>query len=146
MAVDYTELLSEIANEKSEYGEAVNAPVPQSLEQVNRAFRQMLNSDCDPDFYEFCRRMNGLDWNGLVLYSILNPGEDRGRNVFDNNLEWRENDGMSDYVVFGDNGMDLIAKNIATGGFELLMKPSFDSVETFESFSDVLANQLEQYR
>jgi len=46
------------------------------------------------------------------------------------------------YVIYGDNGMDLLAGQPAIGQFHLLMKPGMDRMEDYSAFDEMLSFQL----
>lgn len=135
-------MLEAIRQERALSGERIEGPLLLTLDETNRVFPELLGADCDLEFYEFCRMANGVDWNGLLVYSIASPGDDPRSNIFDNNLGWRDSEDLGGYVIYGDSGMDLPAKSLRTGQFELLMKPSIDKVERFASFDKAITQQL----
>ena len=144
MNAQIEEMLQAIANEKRGAGETPRPPLTLTRAEAQRLFSERMGRSCDDAYYDFCRVTNGLDWNGLMIYSIAEPEQDRHLGIVDNYLDWRDIEDLQSYLVYGDNGMDLIGQNLNTEVFELLMKPSFEVIETYDSFDEIVRSQLRQ--
>ncbi len=89
-------------------------------------------------------RVNGVEWNGFVLYGVDSAflGDSTGQNhngLIEKNELWDEVLGEAGaqkaYIIYGDSSISLFACELKSGRFVELDKPSGDEVEAFETFN-----------
>lgn len=106
--------------------------------------RLMINR---PDYSDMFNIMDGLEYNGLTLYSMVQAedGEPVWSNIYIRNVETRDNDiyvdpNLSDKVLIGDDGMSVFAYSFTDDCFEIRDKASTDYViESYSNFSELLS-------
>jgi hypothetical protein len=83
------------------------------------------------DYMEMMDRSNGLNFNGLFVYSI--DKNDEENSIFENNAIIWENEHQKAYLFFGDDSMSWYCLDIKEGNYCILDKPSGDVVERFDT-------------
>lgn len=102
----------------------------------------------DGRYIIFLSVINGLDYNGLVLYGIDENLVDKKNNqrvmgYIDTNEIWYENDEQKVYMFFGDSNMSWYCYNIKKDIYVELDKPSGELEQEFSGFADMIENALE---
>ena len=106
--------------------------------------RLMINR---PDYSDMFNIMDGLEYNGLTLYSMVQAenGEPVWSNIYIRNVETRDNDiyvdpNLSDKVLIGEDGMSVFAYSFTDDCFAIRDKASTDYViESCSNFSELLS-------
>jgi hypothetical protein len=137
----YDEALGDAFKDLRASGEPIPAPIEIDFQTVDAKMKAALGFGCDPDYYAFLKTCNGLMWNGLIVYGF-EPKDDPNNDIIQNTLVWREGGAVDDYVVYGDNGMDLLVGQPAIEQFHLAMKPSMDIMENYSAFDEMLSFDL----
>lgn len=137
----YEEALGDVFRDLRASGEPIPAPIEVDFETVDAAMKAQIGFGCDRDYFAFLKTCNGLMWNGLFVYGFQPKGEP-ANDIISNTLDWREGGAVDGFVIYGDNGMDLLAGQPAIEQFHLLMKPSMDQMEDYSAFDEMLSFQL----
>lgn len=93
------------------------------------------------EYVQFAKLANGLDFNGLVVYSI-NEMDDN--NIYNANEVWHENKNLTNYIFFADSDIAWLCYDCNQSSFCELDKPSGTLINTFSSFSEMMKSALEQ--
>ena len=94
-------------------------------------------------YSELLKEINGLDFNGYVLYGYALKTEDalfpqRIYDIFEMNAVWHENEWQKDYFFIGESNLSwYVYDNISEIFYELDM-PSGDIIEEFEDLDSLL--------
>ncbi|EGA4834914.1 DUF4926 domain-containing protein [Salmonella enterica] len=99
------------------------------------------------DYSDMFEIMDGLEYNGLTLYSLAQAENDEPvwSNIYIRNFETRDNDiyvdpNLSDKVLIGEDGMSVFAYSFNDDCFEIRDKASTDYViESHTNFSELLS-------
>lgn len=96
-----------------------------------------------PDAYiQLLKMMNGLEWNGLFIYSTktmpLEDTDDKLMGLVEANLIWRDFEDHKRYLFFGDADISLYCQDLTTGAFKELDRSSDTVIETYDSFENML--------
>ncbi|HCM1930994.1 TPA: DUF4926 domain-containing protein [Salmonella enterica subsp. salamae serovar 51:c:-] len=99
------------------------------------------------DYSDMFKIMDGLEYNGLTLYSLVQAENDEPvwSNIYIRNFETRDNDiyvdpNLSDKVLIGEDGMSVFAYSFKDDCFEIRDKASTDYViESHTNFSALLS-------
>ncbi|HBS5762842.1 YrhA family protein [Klebsiella pneumoniae] len=99
------------------------------------------------DYSDMFKIMDGLEYNGLMLYSMVQAenGEPVWSNIYIRNFETRDNEiyvdpNLSDKVLIGEDGMSVFAYSFIDDCFEIRDKASTDYViESHTNFSALLS-------
>lgn len=93
------------------------------------------------EYVQFVKLANGLDFNGLVVYSIKETDDN---NIYNANEIWHENKNLMQYVIFSDSDIAWLCYDCDKSCFCELDKPSGTLMNTFSSFSEMMLLALEQ--
>ena len=90
--------------------------------------------------------MNGIEFNGFILYgidsTILDNEPKQSINGFiDNNKVWHENEWQRKYIFFGDSNTSWYTYDLSTNKYYELDKPSGEIVDEFDAI-DLLVDKL----
>ncbi|BBS54650.1 TPA: YrhA family protein [Klebsiella pneumoniae] len=99
------------------------------------------------DYSDMFKIMDGLEYNGLMLYSMVQAenGEPVWSNIYIRNFETRDNEiyvdpNLSDKVLIGEDGMSVFAYSFTDNCFEIRDKASTGYViESHTNFSELLS-------
>ncbi|WP_135720915.1 YrhA family protein [Klebsiella pneumoniae] len=99
------------------------------------------------DYSDMFKIMDGLEYNGLMLYSMVQAenGEPVWSNIYIRNFETRDNEiyvdpNISDKVLIGEDGMSVFAYSFTDNCFEIRDKASTGYViESHTNFSALLS-------
>lgn len=100
-----------------------------------------------PDYADMFNIMDGLEYNGLTLYSMTQTenGEPVWSNIYIQNIEVRDNEiyvdpNLADKVVIGEDGMSVFVYALKDDHFQIRDKASTDYViEEHGTFGDLLS-------
>lgn len=93
------------------------------------------------EYAQFVKLANGLDFNGLVVYSI-NDMDDN--NIYNANGIWHENKNLTNYIFFAESDIAWLCYDCNQNSFCELDKPSGTLMNTFGNFSEMMKFALEQ--
>lgn len=104
-----------------------------------------------PDYADMLKTMDGLEYNGLILYSMAQAenGEPVWSNLYVRNFETRNNEiyvdpNLADKVVIGEDGMSVFVFSLKDDCFQIRDRVSTDYViESHNSFSEFLSALIE---
>lgn len=129
--------------------ELMRNPAPAEWDEMKRGVyadiqRLVINR---PDYADMLKTMDGLEYNGLTLYSMTQAenGEPVWSNLYVQNIETRDNDiyadpNLSDKVMIGEDGMSVFVYSFKDNCFQIRDKASTDYViEEYETFGDLLS-------
>jgi len=116
---------------------------------MKHTIQEKLGNIILPETYvEFLSIVNGLDFNGLVIYGVdkelLNQEVDEDVHGFiETNEIWYENDWQKKYIFFGDSDTAWYCYNLIDDEYAELDKPSGTLIQSFDSFDIMLNAALE---
>lgn len=147
----WIELLEKIRVRFQSYGERMQSPATGvELAQLKSRVDAEL-AGCLPDEYlAFLRLVNGLDWNGLVVYatsrSLLHGYEDRYIEGFvEGNLNLRDFEPMKNYLVFAEDGTCLFAYSQADSEYQAITSVGLTKLDSFQTFGGLLTDALKAH-
>lgn len=99
------------------------------------------------DYSDMFKIMDGFEYNGLTLYSMMQTENDEPvwSNIYIRNFETRDNKiyvdpNLSNMVLIGEDGMSVFAYSFTNDCFEIRDKASTNYViESHENFSELLS-------
>ncbi|WP_019911795.1 YrhA family protein [Paenibacillus sp. HW567] len=143
-------LLIEIQKIEERYGGKLNEPATsKDLKKLEEVIKDKFDGLILPsEFIEFLTKVNGLDFNGLVIYGVDNflltsQSEDEINGFVETNDLWYENEWQRKFVFFGDSDIAWYCYDLTDKIFLELDKPSGTIMNTFINFNDMLVNALE---
>jgi hypothetical protein len=147
----YQELLREVAEAQSKYGERQRPPCrPEALERLRERARRELDAELPEGYVAFLREQDGLNWNGLFIYACEtteagDAGDARIEGFVEANLTWRDDETFRDYLVFGEGNMDLYVRQLPSGDYRTIDRVPGNLIETHPSFDALLAAALKAH-
>jgi len=101
----YAEQLDQVATEQARYGAVPQAPATEvELARLRRRASEELGVELPAEYEEFLKRVNGLDWNGVLLYATETTTI---AGVVEMNLVLRDDPRFADLLALGSDGLDL---------------------------------------
>ncbi|SHM58756.1 YrhA family protein [Gracilibacillus kekensis] len=136
------DLLLEIEKIKNRDGKSIMYPASvENLQTVKEWITRNINNNIAMREYEdLLTKVNGLDFNGLVIYNA-NPADENNGFIGANEI-WQENEWENNYLFFGDSNISWYCLDIDNNKFLELDKPSGDIVEEYESFDEMMNEAL----
>ena len=146
----WKELLNEIKKIEGKYGSSLRNPVSDvEIRNLQLEIQEKLgNIELPKSFEDFLKTVNGLDFNGLVIYGVDEhllddqEGEDLQGFVETNEI-WYENDWQKQYMFFGDSDTAWYCLELQKARFLELDKPSGSIIQSFDSFDSMLSEALQ---
>lgn len=144
----YDTLLDRIAKKMRSYGENLQPPVPpESLKSLENRVQLKLGCDLPWQYASFLTKANGLDWNGIVVYAsdrmpVVGYVDRFIEGFVEANLDFRDHEPMSDYLVFADDGVALFTYHISISRYEVITRVGLTLLEAVNGFDALVANAL----
>ena len=85
-------------------------------------------------YIAFSKIANGLNYNGLFIYSIT-PGAKY--NIYSSNEEWWDVEEQKKYLFFADDSISWYCQEISSGAFYVMNKPGGEKMEQYKSFNEL---------
>ncbi|KAF2426699.1 YrhA family protein [Bacillus subtilis] len=145
----WVNLLEEIRKIEAKYGDELNSPV---TDQEIRNFEEAVLgkfpvNEIPLEYKKFLQTVNGLDFNGLVIYGLDQEllREENNEEVYgfiETNEQWHENDEQKKYLFFGDSDTAWYCLDVIENEYLELDKPSGTLMNKFNDFNAMLADAL----
>lgn len=140
--------LQEIIQEKKIYGEKVN--IGATEEEIGMFFKKVkaeLNVDLPNDYANILELVNGLEFNGFILYGIdqilLSKQPNQSINgLIEYNKIWYENEWQKKYIFIGESNISWYVYDFAECKYAELDNPSGRENEVFSSLEDMVEKIL----
>jgi len=146
----WKDMLVRIEKMERKYGSSLrNSTSDTEINKLNEFIQQKLGEFLLPNAYiEFLKNVNGLDFNGLVIYGVDEVWLDREadedvQGFIETNELWYEIDWHKQYVFFGDSDTALYCFDLKELVFVELDKPSGTIIQSFESFDFMINAAME---
>ncbi len=99
-------------------------------------------------YAEVLRRVNGVEFNGFILYGIdenllENAPKQTINGFIDNNEVWHEDDWGTEYIFFGDSSISWYVYDLNKDKYYELDKPSGDVIEEFNNINNMINKMFE---
>ncbi|MCX7111600.1 MAG: YrhA family protein [Proteobacteria bacterium] len=147
----YTDLLTQTANFKKNRGKRLQPSATD--EQVNNLIinaNEVLGIEIPQEYIDFIKITNGFNHNGVFIYpseKTLYVGRlDRFMaGILDHNLVFRDPDNMKDFLILGEDDLDVYVLKISTGQYEVRDRVPFSNVfYTFNTFDELVCYALQK--
>lgn len=146
----WQELLIEIEKIEGKYDGSLRNPVSNSENiKMKQTIQQKLGNIIIPESYiEFLKNVNGLDFNGLVIYGVDktlldNEADEEVQGFIETNELWYEKDWHKQYIFLGDSDTAWYCYHLNERVYVELDKPSGTLIQSFDSFDSMLSDALE---
>lgn len=122
--------LQEIVQEKKLYGEEVNiGATDEEIEIFSKKAKVELNVDLPNDYVKILGLVNGLEFNGFILYGIdqhllSNQPNQRINGLIEYNKIWYENEWQKKYIFIGESNISWYVYDLVACRYFELDNPS----------------------
>jgi len=140
--------LQEIIQEEKLYGEEVNiGATEEEIETLFKEAKAELNVDLPNDYVKILKRVNGLEFNGLILYGIdehlLSKQPNQSINgLIENNKLWYENEWQKKYIFVGESSISWYVYDLEESKYIELDNPSGEEIEVFSGLESMVEKML----
>jgi len=144
----YAELLERVAMEQERYGAVPQHPATEAeLTRLRLRASEELGVGLPDEYEEFLKRVNGLDWNGVLFFAtqpipVAGPGGGSIAGVVEMNLAFRDDPHFADLLALGSDGLDVYTYRSATGTYEIYDEVPHNLVASGLSFEDLMTRAL----
>lgn len=148
----WREHLEEIRQEEKRYDEDINCGISEEeAEAFIKAVKDELAIALPEEYLKILRTINGIEFNGFILYGVDEPllGEAPDQHVnglIDCNKVWHENEWQKQYLFLGEGSISWYVYDLKTKKYCELDNPSGELSEEFDDpeqmFDKMLADAL----
>jgi hypothetical protein len=145
------DLLKQVEAEQRKFGYAPQSgATQQQLVDLGHSVQLEFGENVPPGYLEFLRIVNGFEWDGAVIYpSQTTKYAGHPDRIFygfvDQNIAFREPLDMRDYLLLGEDNMDIYVYQISTGKFEVRDRVPFDNLSrTYSAFDELVVHALKR--
>ena len=140
--------LQEIIKEKKLYGEKVNiGATKEEIAIFLKEAKAELHADLPNDYAKILEQVNGLEFNGFILYGIdqnlLSKQPNQSINgLIENNKLWYENEWQKKYIFIGESSISWYVYDLVEGKYVELDNPSGEEIEVFSGLEHMVEKGL----
>ncbi|HDR3489264.1 Uncharacterized protein BCZB5J_03896 [Bacillus cereus] len=145
----WREKISHISKIRENQNRKLNLPTNEKeLSRFRKSVVEKFGEDVLPQqYYEFLQTVNGIEFNGLIIYGIDQSFLDfkpinQVDSFFDANEIWESIKDEEELIFFGDSDIAWYCYNVSKKKFVELDKPSGEHMETFCDFDTMLKSAL----
>ncbi|CAM4267000.1 SMI1 / KNR4 family protein [Bacillus luti] len=145
----WREKISHISKIREKRNRELNLPINEKeLSKFRKSVVEKFGEDVLPQqYYEFLQTVNGIEFNGLIIYGIDQSFLDfkpinEVDSFFDANEIWESIKDEDELIFFGDSDIAWYCYNVSKKKFVELDKPSGEHMETFCDFDTMLKSAL----
>lgn len=144
----WKELLGKIVEEMNEYGEKINNGASTDLiDTLNCKANEILNIQLPTEYIHLLEFINGLEFNGFIIYGIDSEYLDKLPNqdiygVIENNMIWYENEWQRKYIFLGESNISWYVYDMEMAKYYELDNPSGRNMAEFTSLDKMLEKML----
>ena len=107
-------------------------------------FAAKFQTPLSPEYLNFLRIHNGLNWNGLFIYGTeSNSAFDVNGLVYENEGLRIDDDRFNNIIVFADDDMSYYVYQISSKEYQVLDKIPLDIMNKFSGFDDLLSEAFQ---
>ncbi len=148
MKPELRQILQEIATQKARRGYSIQPPCSEGdLVALRNNVSKIFHLDIPPSYEEFLQEMNGLDFNGTLIFAATKtPHASRPTKFIEGVLDANNvrRVGAPDFFIIGESGMEMYVYNLKSKKWETVDQVSLDVYERFETIDDLLVAALEK--
>ena len=141
----WIDLLDEIKKVEEQYGETMNRPLPvETILKKDKKQSDIIKNFLETDYSRFLTKVNGIDFDGSVLYGISEKDTDSlgFYDIFYYNDIWHEVEENKQYFFIGENNISWFVFKPSENSFLELDMPSADVVREFKNLDELLTSFL----
>lgn len=140
--------LKKIIDEKKMYDEEVNSGASQKeISKLVIEVKKKLNVEIPKEYLDVISKINGLEFNGFILYGIDEYLLDSEINqsiygLLESNQIWYENEGQKKYLFLGESNISWYVYEHKSNSFIELDNPSGTESLKFNNFYEMFNKLL----
>ena len=144
----WKEKLQEIVDEQKKYGEKVNiGATEEEIELFFRVTKAKLNVNLPNDYKKILEQVNGLEFNGFILYGIdqnlLRGQPNQSINgLIEYNKIWYENEWQKKYIFIGESNISWYVYDLEERQYFELDNPSGRVIGLFSDLESIVEKIL----
>ena len=145
----WKESLERIIQEGKKYGEEINNGISEEeIELFIKNVEKELKLTLPEDYIEILRAVNGIEFNGMILYGVDEPilkeaPKQRVNGLIDSNKAWYENEWQKQYLFLGEDSISWYVYDLKTKKYYELDNPSGEISAEFEDFEQMVDKMFE---
>lgn len=140
--------LQEIVQEKNLYGEKINiGATAEDVELFLKETKAELEVDLPNDYVKILEVVNGIEFNGFILYGIdqhllgIQPNQTIN-GLIEYNKIWYENEWQKKYIFLGESNISWYVYDFTTCKYCELDNPSGREIEIFSNLECLVEKLL----
>ncbi len=140
--------LNEIIELQKQFGEDINSGASdEEIRNFKEAVYKEFNVFLPEEYLEALKTVNGIEFNGYILYGVDSRLLEKEHNqpingLIDCNKAWYDNEWQKQYVFLGESGMSWYVYDIADKKYYELDIPSGDKINEFCGVDELLEKLL----
>ena len=145
----WKEHLEEIRQEEKRYGKDINCGISEE-EAVTfiKAIKDEWGIVLPEEYLKILRIINGIEYNGFILYGVDEPLLNEAPNqhingLIDCNKVWYENEWQKQYLFLGEGSISWYVYDLKTKKYYELDNPSGEAGEEFNDLGSMLDKMFE---
>lgn len=144
----WKEKLAQIAKEIELYGENLNeGATEEEIQLFTKKCRNELNIDLPDEYVNILKEINGLEFNGFILYgideNILNSTpKQETTGLIESNKIWYDNEWQKQYAFLGESNISWYVYDLKTKNYLELDNPSGRIIQEYTKFGDLFEKIL----
>lgn len=144
----WKEKLKKIMQEEALYGEQINSGATEKqLELFKNKVNAELKTNLPDEYCKILEVVNGLEFNGFILYGIdqnlIEAHQNQKINgLIENNRIWYENKWQKRYVFLGESNISWYVYDLTAKNYCELDNPSGNQVEVFNNIETMIEKVL----
>lgn len=140
--------LNDIIKEKQIYEEKINkGATEEEIESFKNRVTEELDVDLPEEYLAILKVVNGIEFNGFILYGIDEvllkdmPGQ-HVNGLIENNKLWYENEWQNQYIFLGESNISCYVFDVNAKKYFELDNPSGREINEFSNFVNMLDKLL----
>ena len=145
----WKEHLEEIRQEEKQYGGDINCGISkEEAENFIKAVKEELGIALPEEYLKILTIVNGIEFNGFILYGADEPLLKKEPNqhvngLIDCNKVWHENEWQKQYLFLGESSISWYVYDLKAKKYYELDNPSGEVSEEFNDFERMLDEMFE---
>ena len=143
----WEDILQEVIDLKMQFGDQINpGATDEDMKKWLLACRTELNKEIPDEYLQFLKKINGIEFDGFILYGIDLEYVTQRTEVYisgliSNNKDWADIS-ENEYLFIGDSSISWYVYGMSDEKYYELDKPSGDVIGVSESCNDLLEKVL----
>lgn len=140
----WKEPLENVKSEKKKYKELINVGATnKQIEIFIKEVKSKFNYSLPLDYLKFLEEINGIEFNGFIVYGIdqnlLECNSNQAINgLISLNEIWYENEEQKQYIFLGESNISCYVYDLNNKIFSELDNPSGELIKSYNDFYELL--------